>query len=80
MFYFKKLSYLFFGLFLLPVSGFAQLDSLENALIAKPKDSFKVALLFDLSKKMRSQGNYDKSKELQPRACKLAVEVSYGKG
>ena len=56
MFYFKKLSYLFFRLFLLPVSGFAQLDSLENALIAKPKDSLKVALLFDLSKKNEITG------------------------
>ena len=80
MFCLKDIPYLLFGLLLLPLNGFAQLDSLENALIAMPKDSLKVELLFDLSKKMRSKGNYDKSKELQSRACKLANEVDYGKG
>ena len=80
MFGLNNASYLLLGLLWLPLQGYAQLDSLENALIAMPKDSLKVELLFDLSKKMRSQGNYDKSKEFQSRACKLATEVDYTKG
>ncbi|MDN5216497.1 tetratricopeptide repeat-containing sensor histidine kinase [Fulvivirgaceae bacterium BMA12] len=80
MFSNKDLLYLLLGLCLLPLSGYAQLDSLENALIAMPRDSVKVELLFDLAKKMRAKGNFNKSKEFQSRACKLSTEVDYAKG
>lgn len=80
MFCLKKFSYLLFGLFLLPLNSIAQLDSLENELIAMPKDSLKVELLLNLSKKMKAKGNFEKSNELQSRACKLAIEVDYKKG
>ncbi len=58
----------------------AQIDSLENELIAMPNDSLKVESLLDMVKQMRRSRNRGKADEFQQRACKLSDEIGYKKG
>lgn len=58
----------------------AQIDSLENELIAMPNDSLKVQTLLNLVKKMRRERNHVKANEFQQRACRLSEEIDYKRG